>query len=85
MNRAARILNGGGHGAPGESRIEDRFPKMQPTIIMTGFPDPSVELFARRLGAVRVLRKPLDEEQMSALVLEAAMLGSRARKPPPPE
>ena len=62
-----------------------RFPKMPPTILMTGFPNPSVELFAMRLGAIRVLRKPLDEERMSALVLEAAMLGSRARAPAPHE
>jgi CheY-like chemotaxis protein len=58
-------------------RVMRRFCSMPPTIIMTGFPDRSVETFARNLGAVCVVRKPLDAEALSALVLRC-MTGSRA-------
>ena len=44
--------------------------RMPPTIIMTGFPDPSVEAIARGLGAVRVLRKPVDADALTAIVRE---------------
>jgi CheY-like chemotaxis protein len=46
-----------------------RFPFTPPTIIMTGFPDRSVESFARNLGAVCVVRKPIDADALRALVL----------------
>jgi CheY-like chemotaxis protein len=46
-----------------------RFP---PTLIVTGFADPSVEAFAKNLGAVRVLRKPIDRNVLCAAVREAA-------------
>lgn len=55
-----------------------RFPRMPPTILMTGFPDPSVETFARALGVVRVLRKPIDEEALSRAILEALRQPTRA-------
>ena len=45
-----------------------RFPSMPPTIIMTGFPDRSVETFARQLGAVCVVRKPIEPGTLRALV-----------------
>jgi CheY-like chemotaxis protein len=34
------------------------------TILMTAFPDPSVGALARNLGASRVLRKPVDEDEL---------------------
>jgi FixJ family two-component response regulator len=39
---------------------------------VTGFADPSVEAFAKNLGAVRVLRKPIDRNVLCAAVREAA-------------
>jgi two-component system response regulator (stage 0 sporulation protein F) len=45
-----------------------RFARSPPTIIMTGFPDRSVEAFARNLGAVCVLRKPIDTSKLRDVV-----------------
>jgi CheY-like chemotaxis protein len=42
------------------------------TVLMTGFPDRSIETFARNLGVTCVLFKPLDLDQLLAAVLEAA-------------
>ena len=44
----------------GIQRILRRFDAAPPTILMTGFPDRSVETFARNAGVVTVLRKPLE-------------------------
>jgi CheY-like chemotaxis protein len=56
-------------------RVMRRFPSMPPTVIMTGFPDRSVETFARTFGAVRILRKPIDEDELRRVVLESALHG----------
>jgi CheY-like chemotaxis protein len=66
-----------GFSGLGILRVMRRFMNMPPTIIMTGFPDPSVDAFARNLGAVCVLRKPLDAEALLALVLECAPILGR--------
>jgi DNA-binding response OmpR family regulator len=44
-----------------------------PTIVVTGFPDRSVEVLARNFGAVRVIRKPLDLEVVREAVLAAIL------------
>jgi CheY-like chemotaxis protein len=49
-----------------------RMSRLPPTVILTGFPDPSVDTFARKLGALRVLRKPVDADALCAAVGEAA-------------
>jgi CheY-like chemotaxis protein len=51
-------------------RVMRRLLRMPPTIIMTGFPDPSVETFARTFGAACVLRKPIDASVLLMTVLE---------------
>jgi CheY-like chemotaxis protein len=55
-----------------------RIGRLPPTLIMTGFRDRSVETFAKNLGALRVLRKPVDGEALCAAVGEAAR--SRAQE-----
>jgi CheY-like chemotaxis protein len=55
----------------GVLRVLRRFDRIPKTILMTAFPDPSVEVFARQLGAVRVLRKPISAEDVSESVREA--------------
>jgi DNA-binding response OmpR family regulator len=72
-------------GMPGLSglgvlRALSRFERAPPTLVVTGFRDPSVELVARRFGALRLMHKPLDLEEVCAAVLEAA---SRSRSPAP--
>jgi CheY-like chemotaxis protein len=58
----------------GVLRVLRRFRNVPSAIIMTAFPDPSVETFARNLGALRVLHKPVTADDVSASVLEAALL-----------
>jgi CheY-like chemotaxis protein len=45
-----------------------RFGPIPPTIVITAFPDPSVETFAHNAGAVRVMRKPVDGQDVLAAV-----------------
>jgi CheY-like chemotaxis protein len=66
-----------GFSGLGILRVMRRLSRMPPTIIMTGFPDPSVDVLARNLGAVRVLRKPLAEARLKATVLECVLLPAR--------
>jgi len=49
-------------------RLHER-PKV---ILVTGLADPSIREFARRLGALRFFRKPVDLDQLLAEVLAAA-------------
>jgi len=42
-----------------------------PVVVMTGLTDESVETVALRLGAVRVLHKPIDVDEMMAAVRSA--------------
>ncbi len=60
----------------GVLRALARLGRLPPTLILTGFPDPSVDTFARKLGAFRVLRKPIESEALCAAVGEAAALRS---------
>ncbi len=66
-----------GFSGLGILRVMRRFERTPPTIVMTAFVDPSVETFARALGAFRVLRKPIDERVLREVVLEAASRISR--------
>lgn len=54
-----------------------RLGRVPPTLIITGFGDRSVDAFARNLGALHVLRKPIDEIALSAAVAEAGELSRR--------
>jgi len=60
-----------GFSGLGILRVMRRFVRVPPTIIMTALLDPSVETFARNLGAIRLLRKPIDEDTLGALIVEA--------------
>lgn len=53
-------------------RILRRFSRLPPTILMTGFPDPSVEIFARNVGVATFIRKPLEWEALRSAVRDAA-------------
>ncbi len=48
-----------------------RFARAPPTILVTGFPDASVDLFAHRLGVTCVLHKPVDADQLREAVATA--------------
>jgi CheY-like chemotaxis protein len=52
-------------------RAMRRFRHSPPTILVTGFVDPSVRSFAATLGTFRVLRKPFDGEELRATIEEA--------------
>ncbi len=56
-----------------------RLTSLPPTILMTGFPDKSVEAFAENLGAFCVLRKPVKSATLCAAVSEAVSAGPRLR------
>lgn len=43
-----------------------RFICLPPTVLMTGFPDPSVDMFARAVGIATVLHKPIDVDRLLA-------------------
>jgi two-component system chemotaxis response regulator CheY len=51
-------------------RVLRRFGELPPAIVITAFPDPKVEDLARAAGAVRVLRKPFDEDVVLSGVRE---------------
>jgi DNA-binding response OmpR family regulator len=49
-----------------------------PVIVITGFADESVRTFARRLGAVALLKKPFEIDALLKAVAEAFSLQKRA-------
>ena len=49
-----------------------KLPRMPPTLLVTGFKDPSINVLADRLGVFRVLFKPVEVARVVAAVLEAA-------------
>jgi two-component system, response regulator, stage 0 sporulation protein F len=51
-----------------------------PVVMMTGFCPSSVEVVAKRLGALGVFRKPFDLDDLRTALMNAQTLGSR---PPP--
>lgn len=61
-------------------RILRRFGAMPPAIVITAFPDPSVEILAHNAGAVRVLRKPFDEQVVLAAVRTLLQEAADARE-----
>jgi DNA-binding NtrC family response regulator len=56
-----------------------KLPVMPPTLLVTGFRDPSINVVAERLGVFRVLLKPLEVDQVLGAVLEAAQKGPGPR------
>lgn len=57
-------------------RALHRFIRVPPTILMTGFPDPSIDRFAQQVGVSFVLRKPVTASELVGAVRE--MLNSTA-------
>jgi signal transduction histidine kinase/FixJ family two-component response regulator len=57
-----------------------RLPVMPPTVLVTGFKDASVDVLAKRLGAHRVLFKPLSLDEVLSVVLDAAERGPQIRR-----
>jgi two-component system response regulator (stage 0 sporulation protein F) len=55
----------------GVLRVMRQFARFPPTIVVTAFPDPSVETFAKGVGALRVLRKPIEERDLREAVASA--------------
>jgi CheY-like chemotaxis protein len=49
-----------------------RLPRPPVTIVVTGFVDRSIQVFASRFGARRVLHKPVDLDELLGAVLDAA-------------
>lgn len=74
-------VNMPGFSGLGILRVVHRFERPPASIVVTGFTDPSVELFARSFGALRVLHKPLDLDEVLASVLDAAKRGAAAAVP----
>ena len=64
----------------GMLRTLRRFVKLPPAILMTGFPDRSVETCARSAGVVRVVRKPLEMNELLDTI--ADVLGPERRTIP---
>jgi DNA-binding NtrC family response regulator len=51
-----------------------------PTLLVTGFRDPSIHVLAERLGVFRVLFKPLPVDEVLGVVFEAAKRGPGTRR-----
>jgi DNA-binding NtrC family response regulator len=52
---------------------------MPPTLVVTGFRDPSIHVLAQRLGVFRILFKPLDVDEVVEVAIEAARKGPGRR------
>jgi CheY-like chemotaxis protein len=61
-----------GYSGLGVLSVMRRFHERPRAIVVTGNTDPSVQGFARRLGAVRVVHKPIDLDLLLAEILAAA-------------
>jgi CheY-like chemotaxis protein len=72
-----------GFSGLGILRVLRRFERPPPTIIMTAFPDPSVNRLAQSLGAFRVLRKPINESDLRTVVSEAVAWDPARRRARP--
>jgi len=59
-----------------------KLPVRPPTLLVTGFRDPSINVLAERLGVFRVLFKPLGADQVVGAVIEAAQRGPGPRRIP---
>lgn len=59
-----------GFSGIGVLRALRRVARIPPTVLITGFPDPSVDALALGLGVIRVLRKPVDADELLAVILE---------------
>lgn len=56
-----------------------RFGRPPPTVLVTGFRDRSIDVLARRLGAVQVVHKPVELDEILAAVLGAIKGGEPRR------
>jgi CheY-like chemotaxis protein len=61
-----------GYSGLGVLSVMRRFRERPRAIVVTGLADPSIDAFARRLGAVRVIPKPIDLDCLLSEVLAAA-------------
>lgn len=62
-----------GYSGLGVLSVMRRFSAAPPAIVVSSYIDSSIETVARRLGARHLLRKPIDVEQLLAMVFEAAV------------
>jgi len=63
-----------GYSGLGVLTTLQKFSARPATILVTGFTDPSVQTFARRLGAIRVIHKPIDLDDLLREIQAAATL-----------
>jgi len=56
----------------GVLEVMRKFRHPPPALLVTSFKDPSIDILARRLGAFRVLHKPVELDDVLATVLAAA-------------
>jgi len=61
-----------GYSGLGVLSVMRRFRDRPRAIVVTGFTDPSVKTFAKRLGAVRVVPKPVDLDLLLSEIMAAA-------------
>jgi CheY-like chemotaxis protein len=54
--------------------------RLPPTLLLSDFPDPSVDTIAKRLGVYRVLRKPADGEDLCAAFREVSTWPAKRRR-----
>lgn len=54
----------------GVLEVLHRFAKPPPTVLVTGFRDPSIGILARRFGARRVMHKPVQVDDVIGVVLD---------------
>jgi CheY-like chemotaxis protein len=64
-----------GYSGLGVLSVIRRFEERPRAIVVTGMVDPSVRAFAKRLGAVFVMAKPIDLDRLLSEVLAAAKPG----------
>ncbi len=64
----------------GVLRVLRKFGTRLPTILVTAFPDPSVDTFARNAGAVKVLHKPVEGTEVLNAV-RSVLRDARAGEP----
>jgi CheY-like chemotaxis protein len=60
-----------GYSGLGILKVMRRFAQPPPAVLVTAFADPSVNVLAKNLGAFRVLRKPVELDDVVGAVLDA--------------
>jgi CheY-like chemotaxis protein len=59
-----------GFSGIGVMRVLSKVERMPPAIVITAFPDPSIERYAGRFRIAKVLRKPVDLDELLAAIAE---------------